>query len=76
MALGDNIVSSPNLIAFSVGTLLISFKDKGECMRKKARAIILKDFYAELGEAVAKGFGKALSHPWIKIDCCPDFVTF
>lgn len=34
---------------------------------------IMKEFYAELGEAVCKGFGKALSHPYIKLDMCPDF---
>jgi uncharacterized Zn-finger protein len=39
-------------------------------MKKKA---VLKDFYAELGEAMCKGYSKALSHPYIKLDMCPDF---
>ena len=34
---------------------------------------IMKEFYAELGEAICKGFSKALSHPYIKLDMCPDF---
>lgn len=38
-----------------------------------SRKEILKEFYAELGEAICKGFSKALSHPYIKVDCCPDF---
>lgn len=33
----------------------------------------LKEFYMALGEAVCKGFRKALSHPNIKLDMCPDF---
>jgi hypothetical protein len=39
-------------------------------MKKKE---ILREFYAELGEAICKAFSKALSHPFIKLDCCPDF---
>ena len=42
-------------------------------MSKKIKKQILKDFYAELGEAICKAFSKALNHPYIKLDCCPDF---
>jgi len=34
---------------------------------------VMKKFYEELGKAVCKGFRKALSHPYIKLDMCPDF---
>ena len=37
--------------------------------KKKA----LEIFYKDLGRAVCNGFRKALSHPDIKLDMCPDF---
>ncbi len=40
---------------------------------KDKRNAVLKEFYAELGEAFCRGFDKALSHPYIKLDMCPDF---
>ena len=39
----------------------------------KNKKAIMKEFYAELGEAICKGFSKAFSHPYIKLDMCPDF---
>jgi hypothetical protein len=49
----------------------------GEVVAKKkeknTKKAVLKDFYAELGEAMCKGYTKALSHPYIKLDMCPDF---
>lgn len=32
-----------------------------------------KEYYALIGEAIVKGFSKAMSHPYIKLDMCPDF---
>jgi len=47
-------------------------------MDKSARKFILKDkayrnMCAEMGHVIFQAFTKAFSHPYIKVDCCPDF---
>jgi len=43
---------------------------KGEGMKKKD---VKELYYREIGKAVCDAWVKAMSHPYIKLDMCPDF---
>jgi hypothetical protein len=40
---------------------------------KKATNKLFEKYYAEIGKAVCDAFVKQFSHPYVKIDMCPEF---